>query len=180
MTFRTGSIPIRVVALSRFDPSSLPVNLPTVGTTSRRWVATGVFLLAAIGLAVGIGLIRRSSAHRRRAWRASRWFATAGSFPGSEVVGRVGEELAAYLGAISGRTVGEWTAAEAAGAIEDAALAARVGHLLARAEAVRFGRGDEVSTDPRLADEAAAVFAAIALARGRPRPRSPRGRLFRR
>lgn len=169
LTWLAPAVPIRVAAVSAFDPSRLDYGEPAKGSpkTPRRWaLAWAVALIVPLALLLARrALVRRRDDPRRLARRLALGFpADSGAEP---LARRITEDLAEYLRAAIGRPPGALTPEEARREVEraggDAGLGGRAGRLVACCDRARYRGGDEEAG--RLAGEARAVFLALGMVR---------------
>ena len=78
MTQVTPSVPIRVVAVSPFDPATIddgPLSLRESQAADRRWIAWGSFAFALVAACISLALVRKRLRDRRAGESAARQFA---------------------------------------------------------------------------------------------------------
>jgi hypothetical protein len=170
LTKTTPGVPIRVVAVAAFDPSSLAYGAgrPSApqsagfGTSWRLALLVGVSGLGGAGVGIGVRrwLARRRADPRRLARRLARSLAE--RLPPDAVARRITEGLASYLAVATGRPPGVLTPEEARRGIEhvsgNAELAEAAGRLIADCDRVCYGGG--AGSDEGLARRARSFFEA--------------------
>jgi hypothetical protein len=166
----TAGVPIRVVAVPRFEPDSLAYGpAPDQAPPTRFGLGSVVALvLAGMSLACLAWLwFRRRPTRSRNAPRLARRLASSidASTNRDETARRTVDGLIAYLALTTGRPRGALTPGEARRGFLQAAgsadLSARAEQLVARCDRIRFG--SEGVDDPAPAEEARRFFNDLAL-----------------
>jgi hypothetical protein len=156
----TESVPVRVVDVPRFDPSSVDYAPPSGAGQPGWWsahssgFAAGLGALALAGSGLAVWLVRRrrdtGRAVRRLTRRVAEQLGQAGDDPERGRV--ITEGLAEYLRLTTGRPPGALTPDEAetgvARATGDLDLARRAGRLIAVCDRVRYGLDNDHPADP--------------------------------
>jgi hypothetical protein len=170
----TPSVPLGVVDVPRFDPAEIAYPVPTPAAPTRsaerapRWpvVFAGILGMLPVCASLVAVLRRRRNDAARRLLRRGRALDPQGVPAGSSRL--IGDALAEYLQAASGRPHGALTPAEARCSIEQATgdprLAERAGALIDACDRARYS--SDTPAGAELVGEALALFRRIAEAKG--------------
>lgn len=170
MTRTTSSIPIEVIDVRAFNPSSLRYAVDDRSARGRSWLAAVLGAIVAVGGAGGLGLwawrkrSRRPVDPKTLASRLADRFERSPNGPGSVAAVEITEALVEYLKAVHDRPAGALTPAEARQALESvgSGLAERAARLVGACDRARFAEPGESADAGALRAEARAVFQALA------------------
>jgi len=164
---RAPIVIVRVVAVPKFDPSSLDTALPTIPSPTARRIPIAPIVVggAIVALIAAFLVVRSRDRPRRLAIRLARGLR---SEPDPiRAADGVASGLTAYLKTAIGRPMGVLTPEEGRRGVRESvgnlALADRAGRLIERCDRARFGRDTEMGSD--LSVEASSFFEELATKR---------------
>jgi hypothetical protein len=184
VTRASPSVPVHVVEVARFDPTTLDYAAPTDATTW--WITVAVALVLSVVLLVAAGFgglaLRRRLAWRWRQGAPARLLAGLSRALGqdgrsaAETARTITDGLSEYLKLTIGRPPGALTPGEACEgmvrASGDPELGASAGRLVARCDRAQFG-GDGPTVE-ELAGQARSLFADVGRTEGKRAFETPR------